>query len=142
MTDHLIPELKEWQQRPLDTLYPSVSLDAIHNKAQEDGRYVTKAIYTILSLTLESKKELLGLYLSESERANYWLSVLTDLHNRGVKDILIACVDGLTDFPEAIAAIYPNTEIQQCVIHHIRNSLEIRGFQAPKRGYGRLKTRL
>lgn len=124
VTDRLIPELKEWQQRPLDTLYPFVWLDAIHYKIKEDGRYVSKAIYTILGLGIDGKKELLGLYLSESEGANYWLSVLTDLHNRGVKDILIACVDGLTGFPEAIASIYPETEVQQCVIHQIRNSLK------------------
>jgi transposase-like protein len=124
VTDRLIPELKEWQQRPLDALYPFVWLDAIHYKIKEDGRYVSKAVYTILGLNVEGKKELLGLYLSESEGANYWLAVLTDLHNRGVEDILIACVDGLTGFPEAIATIYPNTEVQQCVIHQIRNSLK------------------
>lgn len=124
ITDSLIPELKEWQHRPLDALYPFVWLDAIHYKIKEDGRYVSKAIYTILGLNIEGKKELLGLYLSESEGANYWLSVLTDLHNRGVEDILIACVDGLTGFPEAIATIYPNTEVQQCVIHQIRNSIK------------------
>ncbi|HFI9759618.1 TPA: IS256 family transposase [Vibrio parahaemolyticus] len=124
VTDRLIPELEEWQQRPLEALYPFVWLDAIHYKIKEDGRYVSKAIYTILGLNIEGKKELLGLYLSESEGANYWLSVLTDLHNRGVKDILIACVDGLTGFPEAIASIYPETEVQQCIIHQIRNSMK------------------
>lgn len=124
VTDRLIPELKEWQQRPLDSLYPFVWLDAIHYKIKEDGRYVSKAVYTILGLNVEGKKELLGLYLSESEGANYWLSVLTDLHNRGVEDILIASVDGLTGFPEAIATIYPETEVQQCVIHQIRNSMK------------------
>lgn len=124
VTDRLIPELKEWQQRPLEALYPFVWLDAIHYKIKEEGRYVSKAIYTILGLNIEGKKELLGLYLSESEGANYWLSVLTDLHNRGVKDILIACVDGLTGFPEAIASIYPETEVQQCIIHQIRNSMK------------------
>jgi transposase-like protein len=124
VTDRLIPELKEWQQRPLDALYPFVWLDAIHYKIKEDGRYVSKAVYTILGLNVEGKKELLGLYLSESEGANYWLSVLTDLHNRGVEDILIACVDGLTGFPEAISTIYPDTEVQQCVIHQIRSSMK------------------
>lgn len=124
VTDRLIPELKEWQQRPLDALYPFVWLDAIHYKIKEDGRYVSKAIYTILGLNVHGKKELLGLYVSESEGANYWLSVLTDLYNRGVEDILIACVDGLTGFPEAIATIYPETEVQQCIIHQIRNSMK------------------
>ena len=124
VTDRLIPELKSWQQRPLEAIYPIVWLDAIHYKVREDGRYVSKAVYTLLGLNIEGRKELLGLYLSESEGANYWLSVLTDLHNRGVEDILIACVDGLTGFPEAIASIYPDTEVQQCVIHQIRTSMK------------------
>ena len=124
ITDKLIPELKEWQQRPLEAVYPVVWLDAIHYKVKDNGRYVNKAVYTLLGLTLEGHKELLGLYLSESEGANYWLSVLTDLHNRGVKDILIACIDGLIGFPEAIKTIYPETEVQLCIIHQIRNSMK------------------
>lgn len=124
ITDQLIPELKAWQNRSLEAVYPFVWLDAIHYKIKDNGRYVSKAIYTILALTMEGKKELLGLYVSESEGANYWLSVLTDLHNRGVKDILIASVDGLAGFVEAIASIYPQTEVQQCIIHQIRNSIK------------------
>ena len=89
-------------------------------KIREDGRYQSKAVYTVLALNLEGKKEILGLYLYESEGANFWLSVLTDLQNRGVNDILIACVGGLTGFPEAINSIYPDTEVQLCVIHQIR----------------------
>ena len=123
LTDQLIPQLKAWQSRPLDSVYPFVWLDAIHYKVKEEGRYVNKAVYTLLALNTEGRKELIGLYCSESEGANYWLNVLTDLHNRGVKDILIACVDGLKGFPEAINAIFPNTEVQLCVIHQIRNSL-------------------
>ena len=124
VTDQLIPELKEWQSRSLDAVYPFIWLDAIHYKIKDNGRYVSKAVYTILGLNVEGKKELLGLYLSESEGANYWLSVLTDLHNRGVKDILIASIDGLAGFPEAINTIYPDTEVQLCVIHQIRNSMK------------------
>ncbi|HCR3333877.1 TPA: IS256 family transposase [Morganella morganii] len=124
VTDKVIPELKQWQQRPLEAIYPFIWLDAIHYKIREDGRYVSKAVYTVLSLNLEGKKEVLGLYLSESEGANFWLSVLTDLQNRGLKDILIACVDGLTGFPEAINSIFPQTEVQLCIIHQIRNSLK------------------
>ncbi|EMG6529255.1 IS256 family transposase [Providencia rettgeri] len=124
VTDKVIPELKQWQQRPLDALYPFIWLDAIHYKVKEDGRYVSKAVYTVLALNLEGKKDILGLYLSESEGANFWLSVLTDLQNRGLKDILIACVDGLTGFPDAINSIYPQTEVQLCVIHQIRNSIK------------------
>lgn len=124
VTDKVIPELKQWQQRPLEKVYPFVWLDAIHYKIREDGRYQSKAVYTVLALNLEGKKEVLGLYLSESEGANFWLSVLSDLQNHGVKDILIACVDGLTGFPEAINSIYPQTEVQLCIIHQIRNSIK------------------
>ena len=124
ITDQLLPALKEWQQRPLERIYPVMWLDAVHYKIKQDGRYLGKAVYTLLGLTLEGKKELLGLYLSENEGANYWLTVLTDIQNRGVEDILIACVDGLTGFPEAISSLYPQTEIQLCIIHQIRNSLK------------------
>jgi len=124
VTDKLVPELKSWQQRPLDSHYPIIWLDAIHYKVKEDGRYISKAVYTLLALNMQGKKEILGLHLSENEGANYWLSVLTDLNNRGVQDILIACVDGLTGFPEAIASIFPATETQLCVIHQIRNSMK------------------
>ncbi len=124
VTDKLLPELQAWRERDLETIYPIVWLDAIHYKVRENGRYVSKAVYTILGLNIEGKKELLGLYLSDQEGAHHWLSVLTDLNNRGVKDILIACVDGLKGFPEAIETIYPNTEIQHCIIHQIRNSMK------------------
>ena len=124
VTDKLIPELKEWQKRPLDQLYPFVWLDAIHYKVKQEGRYESKAVYTVLGLNIEGKKEILGLYLSEAEGANFWLSVLTDLNNRGLEDILIASVDGLKGFPEAINAIFPQTEVQLCVIHQIRNSMK------------------
>jgi len=124
ITDKLLPELQAWRERDLDAVYPIVWLDAIHYKIKENGRYTSKAIYTILGLNIEGKKELLGLYLSDQEGAHHWLSVLTDLHNRGVKDILIACVDGLKGFPEAIESIYPQTEIQHCIIHQIRNSMK------------------
>lgn len=124
ITDKVIPELKQWQQRLLEPVYPFVWLDAIHYKIREEGRYVSKAVYTVLALNLVGKKEVLGLYLSESESANFWLSVLSDLQNRGVKDILIACVDGLTGFPDAINSIYPQTEVQLCIIHQIRNSIK------------------
>lgn len=124
VTDKLLPELQAWRERDLDAIYPIVWLDAIHYKIKENGRFISKAVYTLLGLNVEGKKELLGLYLSDAEGAHHWLSVLTDLHNRGVKDILIACIDGLTGFPEAIATIYPKTEIQHCIIHQIRNSMK------------------
>lgn len=124
VTDKLLPELQAWRERPLEAVYPIVWLDAIHYKIKENGRFISKAVYTILGLNIDGKKELLGLYLSESEGAHHWLSVLTDLHNRGVQDILIACVDGLKGFPEAIESIYPKTEVQHCIIHQIRNSMK------------------
>lgn len=124
VTDKLLPELQAWRERDLEAVYPIVWLDAIHYKIREGGRYISKAVYTILGLTIDGKKELLGLYLSDTEGAHYWLGVLTDLHNRGVKDILIACIDGLKGFPEAIASLYPHTEIQHCIVHQIRNSLK------------------
>jgi transposase-like protein len=123
VTDKVIPLLKEWQQRPLESIYPFVWLDAIHYKIKENGKYISKAIYTILGVNLSGKKEILGLYLSENEGANFWLQVLSDLNNRGVQDILIASVDGLKGFPEAINAIFPNTEVQLCIVHQIRNSI-------------------
>lgn len=132
VTDKLLPELQSWRERDLDPVYPIVWLDAIHYKIRENGRYVSKAVYTILALNIEGKKELIGLYLSDAEGAHYWLSVLTDLQNRGVKDILIACVDGLTGFPQAIETIYPHTEVQQCIIHQIRNSMKYVGSKNQK----------
>jgi transposase-like protein len=132
VTDKLLPELQTWRERDLEALYPIVWLDAIHYKIKENGRYVSKAVYTILGLNVDGKKELLGLYLSDEEGAHHWLSVLTDLQNRGVKDILIICIDGLKGFPEAIETIFPQTEIQHCIIHQIRNSLKYVGSKNQK----------
>jgi len=108
----------------VDRVTHIVCLDAIHYKIKEDARYISKAVYTILGVNLKGKKEVLGLYISENEGANFWLQVLTDLQNRGVEDILIASVDGLTGFPKAINSIYPQTEVQLCIVHQIRNSLK------------------
>lgn len=124
VTHKVVPELKQWQQRSLEKVYPFVWLDAIHYKIRKDGRYQSKAVHTVLALNLEGRKEVQGLYLSGSEGANFWLSVLSDLQNRGVEDILIACVDGLTGFPDVINSIYPQTEVQLCIIHQIRNSIK------------------
>jgi putative transposase len=123
VTDKVIPLLKEWQQRPLESIYPFVWLDAIHYKIKENGKYISKAVYTILGVRTNGKKEIMGLYLSESEGANFWLQVLTDLNNRGVEDILIASVDGLKGFSEAVNSIFPKTEVQLCIVHQIRNSI-------------------
>jgi len=124
ITDKIIDKVKAWQNRPLEAIYPFVWLDAIHYKIKDGGKYVTKAIYTVLGMGIDGKKDILGLYLSQSEGANFWLSVLTDLNNRGLEDILIASVDGLKGFPEAIKTIFPKTEVQLCIVHQIRNSLK------------------
>lgn len=139
ITDKLIPKLEEWKKRPLDSIYPFVYLDAIHYKVRDEGHYVSKAFYTVLGVNLEGKKEILGLYLNESEGAKFWLQVLTDLQNRGIQDILIASVDGLKGFPEAINAVFPNTEVQLCIVHQIRNSLKYVGSAYQKQFAGELK---
>lgn len=139
ITDKLIPKLEEWKKRPLDSIYPFIYLDAIHYKVKDEGYYVSKAFYTVLGVNLEGKKEILGLYLNESEGAKFWLQVLTDLQNRGVEDILIASVDGLKGFPEAINAAFPNTEVQLCIVHQIRNSLKYVGSQYQKQFANELK---
>ena len=116
----------------MESIYPIVRLDAIHYKIRENGKVLSKAVYTILGVNLEGKKEVLGLYISENEGANFWLTVLTDLSNRGITDILIACIDGLKGFPEAIESIFPKTEIQLCIVHQIRNSLKYIGSKDQK----------
>ena len=132
ITDKIIDTVKAWQQRPLDSHYPFVWLDAIHYKVRAQGHYQSRAVYTVLGLNLEGRKEVLGLYLADSEGAHFWLGVLTDLQNRGIQDILIASVDGLTGFPEAIQAIFPKTEVQLCIVHQIRNSLRYVGSKHHK----------
>lgn len=122
VTDKILPIVKEWQQRPLEPIYAVVFMDAIHYHVRSEGRIVKKAVYIALGINMDGKKEVLGMYVGENESAKYWLSILNGLKNRGVEDILITCIDGLVGFPEAIAAVYPKTEIQQCIIHQIRNS--------------------
>jgi len=139
VTDKIIPMLQEWRTRPLEAVYPFIFLDAIHYKVKEDGHYISKAFYTVLGVRIDGRKEVLGLYLGESEGAKFWLQVLTDLHNRGVQDILIASVDGLKGFPEAINSVFPDTEVQLCIVHQIRNSLRYVGSQNQKQFAAELK---
>lgn len=124
VTDRLLPLINEWRSRALDDFYPIVFLDAMFFKVRQDGKVVSKAMYNILAIDQHGKKNILGFYLAETEGANFWLSVLNDLRERGVKDILIACIDGLKGFPEAISTLFPETEIQLCIVHQIRNSLK------------------
>ena len=123
ITDSIIAHAKEWQNRPLAEVYPIVFFDAIHYKVREDGKVASKAAYTCLALDLEGKKDMLGIWVGQSEGANYWLGIMTELRNRGVQDILIAAVDGLKGFPDAIESVFPGCEVQQCVIHQIRNTI-------------------
>lgn len=122
ITDRVIEEVKIWQNRPLESVYPFMWLDAIHYKVKEDGAIKTKAVYCLLGVNREGIKDLLGLYISENEGARFWLNVLTDIQNRGVRDIIIACIDNLKGFAEAIETIFPQTEVQLCVVHQIRQS--------------------
>lgn len=124
VTDSVIEQVIEWQSRPLDSVYPIVYLDCIVVKIRQDKRVINKAVYLALAVNMEGHKELLGMWLSENEGSKFWLNVLTELQNRGVKDILIACVDGLKGFPEAINTVYPDTQIQLCIVHMVRNSVK------------------
>ncbi|CAA7600835.1 Transposase, mutator type [Acididesulfobacillus acetoxydans] len=132
ITDKVMPLVTEWQCRPLERIYPIVFLDAIHFKVRKDNRIVTKAAYSVLGLDVQGRKDILGIWIGESESASFWLSVCNDLKNRGVEDILIASKDGLTGFSEAINSVFPRTSIQLCVIHQIRNSMKYISFKDRK----------
>lgn len=122
ITDKILPVVREWQSRPLEDIYAVVFMDAIHFHVRSEGRIIKKAVYIAIGINMDGLKEVLGMWVGENESAKFWLSVMNGLKNRGVEDILIACVDGLTGFPAAIEAVYPRTEIQQCIIHQIRNT--------------------
>ncbi|HAU8253731.1 TPA: IS256 family transposase [Vibrio vulnificus] len=124
VTDSVLEQVIEWQSRPLDEIYPIVYLDCIVVKVRQDKQVINKAVYLALGVNMEGQKELLGMWLSETEGAKFWLNVLTELQNRGVKDILIACVDGLKGFPDAINTVFPETQIQLCIVHMVRNSVK------------------
>ena len=123
ITDKVIPAMTEWRNRPLEPIYPFIFLDCMHFKVKEGSSVQSRAVYNILGINREGKKELLGIYLSENEGAKFWLSVLTELRQRGVEDIFVACVDGLKGFPEAIASVYPQAQVQLCIVHQVRTSL-------------------
>ena len=123
VTNAVIEQVKEWQARSPDEVYPIVYLDCLVLKIRQDKRVIKKAIYLALGMNLEGHKELLGMWISENEGAKFWLAILTELKNRGLEQILTACVDGLSGFPEAIEVVYPNAKVQLCIIHQVRNSL-------------------
>lgn len=122
ITDKILPIAKEWQQRPLESVYAVVFLDAIHYHVRSEGQIVKKAVYIAIGINLEGKKDVLGMWVGENESAKFWATVLNGLRNRGVEDIFIACTDNLTGFADAIAAVFPKTDIQNCIIHQLRNS--------------------
>lgn len=124
ITNRIIPEIKEWQNRPLENIYPVVWLDAMHFKVRENGEVKAKAIYSILGVTLDGHKEVLGIYFGDHESSSFWRIVLNDLQSRGIEDICIACIDNLKGFADAIEDVYPNTEVQLCLVHQMRNSMK------------------
>ncbi len=132
VTDGVIDEVRTWQSRPLDPLYPILYLDALQVKVKDQGRVSNKAIYLAIGVNMSGIKEVLGLWVSENEGAKFWLSIITELKNRGVRDIFIACVDGLKGFPEAIETIYPQTQVQLCLVHLMRFSLAYVSFKDRK----------
>ena len=138
-TDKILPIVKEWQERPLEEVYAVVFMDAIHYHVRSEGRIVKRAVYIALGIDMNGKKDVLGMYVGENESAKFWLSIMNGLKNRGVEDILIACVDGLNGFPQAIEAVYPKTEIQQCIIHQIRNSTKFVSYKDIKKLMADLK---
>lgn len=124
ITDRIMPQVQQWQNRPLQQVYAVVFMDAIHYKVRQDNAIINKAAYMVIGIDLEGHKDVLGMWIGENESAKFWLGVLNDLKHRGIKDILINCVDNLTGFSEAIAAVYPQTDVQKCIVHQLRNSFK------------------
>jgi len=139
ITDKVLPMVQEWQNRPLEALYPIVYLDGIVFKVLQEGHIVKKTVYVVYALTVEGKKDVLGIWIGEAESAKFWMKVLVDLKNRGVADIIIASVDGLKGFEAAISSVFPNTEVQQCIVHQIRNSTKFVSYKDRKSLCGDLK---
>ena len=129
ITESVMADVREWQNRPLEKSYPILFLDALRVNSRQDGKNVNKALYVALAINWEGRKEVLGLWLADTEGAKFWMSVLTDIKNRGVEDILIACMDGLTGFPDAVKAVFPDTHIQHCIVHMIRNSTKFVSYK-------------
>jgi len=140
VTDSVLEEVRAWQNRPLDAVYPIVFMDALRVKIRDNGHVINKAVYMALGVNLDGHKEVLGLWVAKEEGAKFWLKVVTELKNRGLKDMFIACVDGLKGFPEAIESVYPETQVQLCVVHMVRNSLRFVPWKDKKAVVADLKT--
>lgn len=132
ITDRIAPEIKEWQQRPLETLYPFIFMDAIHYKIRDDGHILNRAAYVVLGVNTDGNKDILGIWIGENESSKFWLGIMNDLKNRGVQDVLLFCVDGLAGFKEAIHAAFPKAEMQRCIIHQLRNSFKYVSYKDVK----------
>ena len=139
ITDKIMPEVNEWQNRPLEETYPFIFLDAIHYKVREDHQIITKAAYVVLGVNVDGQKEVLGIWIGANESSKYWLGVLNELKSRGVKNVFLFCVDGLTGFKEAIVSVYPRAQIQRCVIHQIRSSTRFVSYKHIKEFIADLK---
>jgi putative transposase len=139
VTDAVVEEVKEWQSRPLEPLYPILFLDALMVKMRHEGRVENRAVYVAVGIDLQGRKDVLGLWTSANEGAKFWLQVLTELRNRGVKDIFIACVDGLKGFPQAIETMFPQAQVQTCIVHLVRASLNYVGWKERKQVAADLK---
>lgn len=140
ISERILPEVTEWQNRPLEAFYPFIFMDAIHYKIRDNHQVVTKAAYVVLGINNEGMKEVLGLWVGASESAKYWMGVLNELKSRGVKEVSLFCVDGLTGFREAIGAVYPKARIQRCIIHQIHNSTRFVSYKYIKEFMKDLKT--
>ena len=139
VTNAVLEEVREWQNRPLEKSYAIVYLDALRVRGREDGKSCMKSVYVALGVNFEGQKEVLGLWIAENEGAKFWMGVLTEVKNRGVQDILIACMDGLSGFPEAVRAVYPDTRVQLCIVHMIRNSTKFVSYKDLKKVCADLK---
>ena len=140
ISEKIMPEVTAWQNRPLNSIYPFVFMDAIHYKVKENHQYVTKAAYVVLGINMDGCKDILGIWIGEHESAKFWLNVLNDLKNRGVQSVYVFCVDGLTGFREAISSVYPKAQIQRCIIHQIRSSTKFVSYKDIKKLMSDLKT--
>jgi len=139
ITEKIIPEIREWQNRPLEKIYPFIFMDAIHYKIKDEGKIVNKAAYVVLGINIEGYKDVLGIWIGESESSKFWLGVLNDLKTRGVEEVLLFCVDGLTGLKEAIEAVFPKSDIQRCIIHQSSQLIQICFIQAYKRIFKRFQ---
>jgi putative transposase len=129
ISEKIMPEVASWQNRPLEPVYPFVFMDAIHYKIKENHQYITKAAYVVLGVNMDGNKDILGIWIGQNESSKFWLSVLNDIKSRGVRDVYVFCVDGLSGFRESIEAAYPNAQIQRCIIHQTRSSTRYVGYK-------------